>query len=121
MLLKMAQQSLTLIVFGLLLFLPAGTLAWPQGWALLVLFSACGGAVGLWLMKTDPDLLAERMKPPLGGDQKPRDRAVMGSLVLGMAGWQVFMALDARRFGWPHVPPWAQALGAALIVGAFMG
>jgi len=27
----------------------------------------------------------------------------------------VLIALDARRFGWSHVPLWAQALGAVLI------
>jgi protein-S-isoprenylcysteine O-methyltransferase Ste14 len=30
-------------------------------------------------------------------------------------GWMVTIALDARRFGWSHVPPSVQALGAALI------
>jgi protein-S-isoprenylcysteine O-methyltransferase Ste14 len=30
-------------------------------------------------------------------------------------GWMVLIGLDARRFGWSHVPLWAQALGAVLI------
>ena len=33
----------------------------------------------------------------------------------------MFIALDARRFGWSHAPLWAQWIGAALIVGAFIG
>ncbi len=59
------------------------------------------------------------MKSPFGGNQKTRDRAVMGALEFGFAGWFVFMALDARRFGWSHAPLWVQGLGAALIVAAF--
>jgi protein-S-isoprenylcysteine O-methyltransferase Ste14 len=46
---------------------------------------------------------------------------VMGAILVVFCGWFVFMAIDARRFGWSHTPLWAQALGAALIVGAFYG
>jgi protein-S-isoprenylcysteine O-methyltransferase Ste14 len=61
------------------------------------------------------------MKSPMSADQKPRDRAVMGAISVAFFGWLVLMALDARRFGWSHTPLWAQALGAALILGAFYG
>jgi protein-S-isoprenylcysteine O-methyltransferase Ste14 len=117
---KQIVQNLAFLGFlGLLLFLPAGTLAWPQAWVFLALFDGCCVAFGLWLRKTDPDLLAERMKSPLSADQKPRDRAVIGAIMVGLAGWLVCMALDARRFGWSHLPLWAQVSGAALIVAAF--
>ncbi len=105
----------------LLVFLPAGTLAWPQGWVFLALFAGCSQAIGLWLRKTDPALLAERMKSPFSADQKPRDRRVMVAIMLFLCVWLVFIGLDARRFGWSHAPLWAQAIGAALIVGAFYG
>ncbi|HEX4262151.1 MAG TPA: isoprenylcysteine carboxylmethyltransferase family protein [Acetobacteraceae bacterium] len=105
----------------LLLFLPAGTLAWPQGWVFLALFAGCSQAIGLWLRKTDPELLAERMKSPFSADQEPRDRLVMVAIMLFLCVWLVFIGLDARRFGWSHAPSWAQAIGAALIVGAFYG
>jgi protein-S-isoprenylcysteine O-methyltransferase Ste14 len=120
--LKAVVQNLAFtILLGLLLFLPAGDLAWPQGWIFLVLFVGCSQATGYWLLKTDPELLAERMKSPLSADQRPRDRLVMGVIGLFMCAWLVFMPLDARRFAWSHTPPWAQAIGAALIVGAFCG
>jgi protein-S-isoprenylcysteine O-methyltransferase Ste14 len=35
--------------------------------------------------------------------------------LLGFVGWLVLCALDARRFGWSHVPLSAQAIGAVLI------
>ncbi|MGA9869515.1 MAG: isoprenylcysteine carboxylmethyltransferase family protein [Acetobacteraceae bacterium] len=113
------QNVAFMIVLGLLLFPPAGTFAWPQAWIFLALFDGCALILGLWLRKVDPDLLAERMKSPGGAGQKPQDRAVMIAIMVGFALWLVFMALDARRFGWSHVPLWAQALGAALIVIAF--
>ncbi len=109
------------VVLGLLLFLPAGTLAWPQAWVFLVLFIGCSEATGVWLMKTDPGLLAARSKSPISADQKPADRAVMAAILAVFLGWIVFMALDARRFGWSHMPLWAQVFGAVLILGAFWG
>jgi protein-S-isoprenylcysteine O-methyltransferase Ste14 len=121
-LLKMIVQSLVFaVLLGLLLFLPAGTLAWPQAWVFMALFIACSEATGLWLLKTDPALLAARMRSPLSAEQKPRDRAIITAILVGLCAWVVFMALDARRFGWSHAPLWAQVVGAALILWAFYG
>jgi len=108
-------------VLAVLLFLPAGTVEWPQGWIFIALFVGCSEATGVWLLETDPDLLAARMKSPLSSDQKPGDRAVMAALFVVMAGWVVFMPLDAQRLRWSHTPVWAQALGALLILVAFIG
>ena len=120
--LKAVVQNLAFtVLLALMLFLPAGTPAWPQGWIFLVLFVACSQATGLWLLKTDPALLAERMKSPFSADQRPRDRAIIVAIMIFLCAWIVFMPLDARRFGWSHTPPWAQVIGAVLIVGAFWG
>jgi protein-S-isoprenylcysteine O-methyltransferase Ste14 len=109
------------VLLCVLLFAPAGTLAWPQAWIFLAIFNGCGQAIGIWLLKTDPQLLAERMKSPLSANQRPRDRRVIAAIGVFFCVWLVFIALDARRFGWSHAPLWAQWTGAALIVGAFIG
>jgi protein-S-isoprenylcysteine O-methyltransferase Ste14 len=121
-LLKMVAHSLAFAaLLGLLLFLPAGTLAWPQAWVFMALFIGCSEAIGVWLKKSDSDLLAARKKWPISADQKFSDRAVMSAILVVFIGWFGFMAVDARRCGLSHKPLWAQALGAALIVGAFYG
>lgn len=120
--LKVLLPTLALnLILILLLFLPAGTLAWPQAWLFLVVFNGCSQAIGIWLMKTDPELLKARMQSPTGGDQRSRDRAIMFGIYLFFAAWLAFMALDARRFGWSHVPLWVQAAGLVLILAAFWG
>lgn len=122
MLRGMAVHSLGLATaLGLLLFPPAGTLAWARAWTFIALFVGCSEATGAWLIKHNPDLLAARMESPFRSDQRPRDRVVMGAIMVAFCGWLVFMALDAERFRWSHTPIWAQALGATLIVGAFRG
>jgi protein-S-isoprenylcysteine O-methyltransferase Ste14 len=122
MLFKMIVRSVLGGVFlGLVLFLPAGTLAWPQGWIFMALFMGCSAAIGIWLRRADPDLLAERMKSPMSADQKLSDRIVMGAIMIVFLGWLVLAALDAKRFGWSHVPLWLEVVGALLILIAFYG
>ena len=108
-------------LLGAVLFLPAGTLAWPQAWIFLAIFMGCSIAIGIWLWNANPELLAERMKSPLSGDQKLSDRIVMGAIMIVFWGWLVLAGLDAKRFGWSHVPLWLQVVGAILIVVAFYG
>lgn len=47
-------------LFAILIFLPAGTLNWPEGWLLLGMYTAGSLVIGSWMMKNDPDWLAER-------------------------------------------------------------
>ena len=49
------------VVFALALFLAAGTIAWPAGWAFLVLFFGFTIALSRWLLRYNPGLLTERM------------------------------------------------------------
>jgi protein-S-isoprenylcysteine O-methyltransferase Ste14 len=112
---------LIVVVIGLLLFIPTGTMNWPQAWAFLVVLSGCGLASGYWLLKTNPELLAERMKSPLRDNQKPRDRAVTAVLYAALCVWLVLMVFDAHRFGWSSVLTWVEPISAVLVVGAFYG
>jgi len=45
------------VVLALALFLAAGTLAWPTGWAFLVLFFGFTVALSRWLLHHSPGLL----------------------------------------------------------------
>jgi protein-S-isoprenylcysteine O-methyltransferase Ste14 len=115
------SQVILTLVFIALLFGPAGTLAWPAGWAFLLLFAVCSQALGLWLMRTDPALLKSRMASPLGGGQTTRDRRIAIAIFIVMALWVAFMGLDGGRLHLSPTPVWAKALGAAMIVAAFWG
>jgi protein-S-isoprenylcysteine O-methyltransferase Ste14 len=108
------------VLLGLLLFLPAGTTAWAGGWWFLVLVTGCSMATAIWLALS-PALRASHMASPVDSTQTARDRTLIGILLLALAGWLPLMALDACRFGWSHVPAWAQVLGGALVLAAFAG
>ena len=59
---------------GILLFLAAGTFAWPGTWAYLVLMGALSLTLGIDLARRDPGLLRERMGSPVQRDQPAADK-----------------------------------------------
>ncbi len=109
------------VVIGVLVFWPAGTLAYPGGWALIILLVGGGLAMTIWLAKTNPRLLRERLGSPVQRNQKPWDRVWSPIFFVGLLGWLAFMAWDARRTGFVAVPVWVQVLGALGVVAAMLG
>jgi protein-S-isoprenylcysteine O-methyltransferase Ste14 len=112
-----------LVVWGLaalLLFAPAGTLAWPEGWAFLVLFFGVVLGLSLWARLSAPDLLAERLT--LFHVQQPYwDRWWLSVFYLLSAIWLPLIALDAVRWHWSQVPAGLQAMGFVLFVCSLVG
>lgn len=92
------QNSLFILAMGALLFGAAGTLHWPGAWVFLVTSAVIGPACGLWLARTDPGLLAERMRLTAREEQPAADKRFMLIFVVVAFLWFVAMGLD-RRFG----------------------
>ncbi len=107
------------VVFTGTLFFPAGTLAWPAAWAFLALMFGFTVALSLWLLRFNPDLLAERLTGIGKPDQKGWDKVLLLITAVAFFGWLVLMALDAVRFRWSKVPVWLQALGTLLLLCSF--
>src|SRR3954464_3868812 len=107
------------VVFALVLFLAAGTVAWPAGWAFLVLFFSFTVAISRWLLKNSPGLLTERMTGIGKSDQKSWDKVFFVVVNALFLAWLVVMPLDAVRFHWSQMPGWLQAVGAILLLCSF--
>ena len=90
-------------VFAAALFVSAGTLLWPAGWAFMALFFGFALSTVLWLSREDPGLLAERLAPPIQRGQPLWDRAFVVAVLPLFLAWLVVGALDAVRFGWSGV------------------
>jgi protein-S-isoprenylcysteine O-methyltransferase Ste14 len=103
------------LVMAFLLFAPAGTLAYRQGWVFLAVYFACSLALTLYLMKKDPALLARRMSGGPFAEKEPVQKIIMGVASLGFIGLLVVPAID-HRFGWSHMPLYATLAGNALVV-----
>src|SRR6266487_5120538 len=106
-------------VFALALFLAAGTVAWPAGWAFLALFFSFTVAISRWLLIHNPGCLTERMTGSGKPDQKTWDKVFFGVANVFFLAWLVVMPLDAVRFHWSHMPVWLQLVGAILLLCSF--
>jgi protein-S-isoprenylcysteine O-methyltransferase Ste14 len=107
------------LLYGALLFGPAGTILWPAAWIYLVLFF--GGVIWftLLLARHDPALLAERTKPPFQKGQPLWDKIFLPVGFVAMCGWTALMPLDAVRFRWSRMPIWLAFAGAAAMLLSF--
>src|SRR5512133_3224656 len=106
-------------VFATLLFVSAGTLLWPAGWAFMALFFGFALAFVIWLAREEPELLAERMSSPMQRGQPLWDKVFVAAVMVLFVVWLILMPLDAVRFGWSEVPDWLQLMGALGVVLSF--
>lgn len=113
------QLIFLFLVFSLILFLAAGTIAWPAGWAFLILFFSFVIAITAWLYRHNPGLLTERMTGQTNPNQKRRDTVLFALINVVFIVWLLVMPLDAVRFRWSHVPTGLQVVGAILLLCSF--
>ncbi len=106
-------------VFAALLFVSAGTLLWPAGWAFIAIFFSFAVAIVLWLARKEPELLAERMSSPMQSGQPLWDKVFVVAVMVLFVAWLILMPMDAVRFGWSDVPDWLQILGALGVLLSF--
>jgi len=107
------QNTIVVIAMGALLFAAAGSLDWPAAWVMLIVSAILGPACGLWLAKTDPALLAERLRPTFQANQPAADKIFMLIFFLALLLWLVAIGLD-RRANASDVPLLLQVLGLAM-------
>ena len=104
-----------LIMVGLVIFLPAGSLSYPHGWLFAGLLFVPMLIAGFVMFARSPDLLKKRL------DAKEKQGAQKGVLALSglmfIAGF-VVAGLDFR-FGWSAVPDWVVIAAAVLFLVAY--
>lgn len=101
---------------GAALFAAAGTIAWTDGWVWLGMMVFLSLVIGLRLAKLDPGLLNERLKPPVQREQTAADKIVLSLLLIAIFAALAFMAADAARLNWSHVPVAVKIGGGALLI-----
>ena len=104
------------VLLGLLIFLPAGTLRFPNGWLLMALLFIPMLGAGIVMMLRDPALLEKRLNAKeKQGEQK---EVVWGSGLMFIAAF-VLAGLNFR-FGWLRLPDWAVWTASVLFLLAYL-
>ncbi len=104
-----------LLLVGLLIFLPAGTLAYPCGWLLMGLLFGPMLIAGFVMLFKSPEFLKKRLDAK--EKQGTQKGVVACSGLMFIAGF-VVAGLD-YRFGWSKMPGWIVVTASALFLIAY--
>jgi len=121
---SLQRQTIVQGVFGLLFFIvlifwPAGTFDYWQGWLFLGIFAASTVGFTVYLAIYDRPLLERRLK---AGPQHERERSqkiIVSLILLAFFSLIVLSVLD-YRFARSRVAPWVSILGDVVIVLSFL-
>ena len=105
-----------LVITALLVFVPAGTADYRNGWIFIILLFAPMFAAGLVMMFRSPELLRKRLNArEKEGEQKT---VVALSGVMFLAAF-ILAGLNFR-FGWIVMPDWTVWAAAALFLASYL-
>ena len=102
-----------------LIFVPAGTIDYWQGWAYAGVFVIMSSAFTIYIALYDPALLRRRTQAGPSHEEEPVQKIVMAFAMIGFFSLIARLGLD-HRFGWSFVP-WSVSLcGNALVALGFL-
>jgi len=107
-----------IVVMGLLLFVPAGTIRYWQAWLYLSIFTGASVLTTVYLMRNDPALLERRLRGRPTAEKRTAQRLIMLCTSIGFIALLVVPALD-QRFGWSNVPLGGISAGDILVALGF--
>lgn len=109
------KVTLGILLLGLLIFLPAGTLHFPNVWLLMVILFVPMVIAGFVMMAKNPELLRSRLKAK--EVQSEQSTVIKLSGLMFLVGF-ILAGLDFR-FGWSNLPSWVSVLGAVLFLCSY--
>ncbi len=112
-----SSVSGTLVMLALL-FIPAGTLNYWQGWVYMAVFIIGSAAYTVYLAKYDPALLQRRIEAGISYEKEPTQKVIIFCLFATSIALVVLAPLDVR-FRWSLVPWYVSLIGDALVAFSF--
>lgn len=107
-----------MLFLAVLIFGPAGTLDYWQGWVYLGLFAACCTLVTASLLKHDPALVARRLEVGPKAEREPAQKQIQWIASLCLCGLYIVSAVDYGQT-WSFLPTSVVLIGDLLSVLGF--
>ena len=112
----LAKFSLGVIILGILIFLPAWSLHYWQGWLLMGILFVPMFVAGLVMLAKNPDLLRKRLNAK---EQEAEQKTVVK--LSGLLFITAFVVAGLNwRFGWWVLPDWAVWVAAGLFLASYL-
>jgi protein-S-isoprenylcysteine O-methyltransferase Ste14 len=109
-----ASSVFGLAAFAFILFVPAGTLHYWQGWVFIAVFTAASIVPTIYLARTNPAALQRRMHAGPRAETRTAQKIIIIASFLDLFAMMAFSAFD-HRMGWSTVPVWLSLLGNVLV------
>ena len=111
-----AKFTLGVLLLGLLIFLPAGSLHYWQGWLLMGILFVPMFVAGLVMLAKNPDLLRKRLNA--------KEQEAEQKIVVKLSGLLFILAFVVAglnwRFDWFVLPDWAVWVAAGLFLASYL-
>ncbi len=104
-----------LVLVGIMLFLPAGTMNYSNGWLFILLLFVPMFLLGGWLWIRNPELLAKRLNSK--ENENEQKKVVSLSLIIFIVGF-IVSALD-YRFRLTYLPLCVTIIGSVLLLVSY--
>ena len=112
----LAKFFLGVIILGILIFLPALSLHYWQGWLLMSILFVPMFVAGLVMLAKNPDLLRKRLNAK---EQEAEQKTVVK--LSGLLFITAFVVAGINwRFGWWVLPDWAVWVAAGLFLASYL-
>ena len=112
----LAKFFLGVIILGILIFLPALSLHYWQGWLLMSILFVPMFVAGLVMLAKNPDLLRKRLNAK---EQEAEQKTVVK--LSGLLFITAFVVAGLNwRFGWWVLPDWAVWVAAGLFLASYL-
>ena len=112
----LAKYFLGVIILGILIFLPAWSLHYWQGWLLMGILFVPMFVAGLVMLAKNPDLLRKRLNAK---EQEAEQKTVVK--LSGLLFITAFVVAGLNwRFGWWVLPDWAVWVAAGLFLASYL-
>ena len=112
----LAKFFLGVILLGVLIFLPAWSFKYWQGWLLMAILFIPMFVAGLVMMARNPDLLRKRLNAKEQEDEQKTVLKLSGLLFIA-----AFVVAGLNwRFGWWVLPDWAVWVAAGLFLASYL-
>lgn len=113
---SLKKFSLGVLLLGILLFLPAGSFRFWQGWLLMGILFVPMFTAGIILLKRNPELLRKRLNAK---EQESEQKTVVA--LSGMLFVAAFVLAGLNwRFAWWVLPDWAVWTAAGLFLASYL-
>lgn len=107
-----------IFVFWIVIFLPAWSLYYWQGWIYFAIFSISILIITAYFLKHDRELIERRLKGGPGGEKEKSQKIIQTITAVIFISLTLFPGFD-HRFLWSQVPPYISVAADVLVALGF--